>query len=239
LPRPNARSLIPLAKEDAVSYGIYKTGIEVLQPWYTDEDVTATVLHLNECGKTSLVSIERMLSIKWAFHQTAGYEGEVWEAGVYQGGTAALLARLIRRIQPRYKQALRLFDSFEGLPKELEGVDLHHEGEFADTSLDAVKSLVGNDDFISYHPGWLPGTLAPYASRRIRLAHIDLDLYRSTLETMAFVYPRVVAGGIIVIDDYGFVTCPGALKAVDEFLGDKPEKPLVMQSGQAIIVKVL
>lgn len=222
-----------------MSYAIYKTGIEVLQPWHTDEDIAATVRHLQNSKKTSLVSVERMHSIKWAFHQTAGYDGEIWEAGVYQGGTAALLAHLIRRTQPRGKHALRLFDSFEGLPEALAGIDLHHKGEFADTSLEAAKQIVGPGDFISYHPGWLPGTLAPYGSSRIRLAHIDLDLYRSTLETLAFVYPRVIAGGIIVIDDYGFVSCPGVLKAVDEFLSDKPEKPLVMQSGQAIVVKLL
>ena len=35
-------------------------------------------------------------------------------------------------------------------------------------------------------------------------------------------------GAVIVYDDYGFPTCPGARKAVDDFFADKPEMPLVL-----------
>ena len=38
-------------------------------------------------------------------------------------------------------------------------------------------------------------------------------------------------------DDYGFASCPGARKAIDEFFADKTEKPLAMLTGQALIIK--
>ena len=54
---------------------------------------------------------------------------------------------------------------------------------------------------------------------------------------MAFFYPRLVPGGIVVCDDYGFPTCPGATSAVDEFLADKPEKMLSLASGGGFAIK--
>jgi len=48
--------------------------------------------------------------------------------------------------------------------------------------------------------------------------------------------PQFSAGGFF-FDDYGFPTCPGARQAVDEFFADKPEVPLVLPTGQAIVIK--
>jgi O-methyltransferase len=42
----------------------------------------------------------------------------------------------------------------------------------------------------------------------------------------------------MVFDDYGFLTCPGAKKAVDEFFSDKREYPCYLPTGQAIVTKL-
>jgi hypothetical protein len=41
----------------------------------------------------------------------------------------------------------------------------------------------------------------------------------------------------MLFDDYGFVGEPGVRAAVDEFFRGKPEKPLYLPSGQALVVK--
>jgi hypothetical protein len=50
------------------------------------------------------------------------------------------------------------------------------------------------------------------------LVHIDLDLYGPTKSALLFSWERLSPGGSLICDDYGFSTCPGATKAVDEFL---------------------
>jgi hypothetical protein len=45
-------------------------------------------------------------------------------------------------------------------------------------------------------------------------------------------------GGVILFDDYGQPSCPGARTAVDEYFQDKPEQPLVQTYGQAIVFKL-
>jgi hypothetical protein len=44
-------------------------------------------------------------------------------------------------------------------------------------------------------------------------------------------------GGVIICDDYGFESCPGATRALDDFLADKPERVLSMPAGGGFIVK--
>jgi len=55
-------------------------------------------------------------------------------------------------------------------------------------------------------------------------AHIDCDAYTSHLDCLNYVYQRMSKGGCIVFDDYNTKQWPGATKAVDEFLSDKPEE---------------
>ncbi len=44
-------------------------------------------------------------------------------------------------------------------------------------------------------------------------------------------------GGVIICDDYGFATCPGATKAIDEYLRDKPEKMVMLSDGGGFLIK--
>jgi hypothetical protein len=47
----------------------------------------------------------------------------------------------------------------------------------------------------------------------------------------------MTAGGIILLDDYGFASCPGVTKAIDQFMVDKPEPIVNLASGGAVIIR--
>ena len=61
-------------------------------------------------------------------------------------------------------------------------------------------------------------------SAKYCFAHVDCDAYTSHLDCLNYVYHRMSKDGCIVFDDYDKKRWPGATKAVDEFLLDKPEK---------------
>jgi predicted O-methyltransferase YrrM len=67
--------------------------------------------------------------------------------------------------------------------------------------------------------------------------HIDVDLYNPTKDSLEFFCPRLRPGGIIVCDDYGFSSCPGATAACNEFLADKPEKMIGLSDGGGFLFK--
>jgi hypothetical protein len=67
----------------------------------------------------------------------------------------------------------------------------------------------------------LPATDIP----RIALLHIDGDWYDSVKVCLEHLYDRVVPGGIIQFDDYGY--WQGAKKAVDEFFARRGLDPQI------------
>ncbi len=199
-------------------------------PWLAPDFVAL----FNRVSPYTVVDIERCWTIWQALSQSLHVEGDVMEAGVFQGGTAKLIREAIG---PRTDKNFYLFDSFEGMEK-VSQVDRHSKGDFADTSVEGVQAVVGTEPFIHYRKGWVPDTFAGLEDRKFCFAHIDLDLYQGVLDCLSFVYPRLTSGGSIVFDDYGFASCPGARRAVDEFFADKPERPLAMKTAQALVTKL-
>jgi O-methyltransferase len=186
-------------------------------------------------GRT-LVSDDRLYALATLLHQAlATSEGDVAECGVYQGGTARLLANVIR--DAGASRSLALCDTFAGMPDTDPRVDLHRKGDFSDTSLEAVHRYLAAYENIQYVPGLIPASLVPLTQRRFCFVHIDLDIRAAVLDASRFFYERVTPGGFLVYDDYGFASTPGARQAVDTFYADKPEAPLALAGGQCVVFK--
>ena len=184
----------------------------------------------------TLVSADRCYVLYTLARQALNLGGELWECGVYKGGTARLLSEVIATWSPAPGSArLRLFDTFEGMPETNPEKDLHRRGDFSDTSIAAVEQGLRGADHVSIHAGYIPATFAGLEASEIAFGHIDVDIYDSIINCCEFIYGRMLAGGFMIFDDYGFPTCPGARQAVDEFFRDKRERPLVMPTGQAIV----
>jgi hypothetical protein len=134
---------------------------------------------------------------------------------------------------------LHLFDTFSGMPETDPTRDTTHKaGDFADASLEAVQRYLGTEG-IRYYPGFFPDTTHGHerALGRFAFVHLDVDIYKSTLDALCFFYPRVSPGGILVTHDYSAQSCPGVAAAYDEFFVDKPERVLPVWDSQAVVIK--
>jgi len=182
----------------------------------------------------TLVSADRCYVLYTLARQALALPGDFWECGVYKGGTARLLAELLAA-SGTTSARLHLFDTFTGMPETNLLRDIHQRGDFADTSLAMVREHIGNADVVIYHQGVIPATFQGLEQSQIAFAHVDVDIYQSVWDCCAFIMPRLVRGGFLVFDDYGFPSCPGARQAVDDFFRDRPEQPLVLPTGQALV----
>jgi O-methyltransferase len=200
-----------------------------IEPFLTDE--TFAALYATIEART-VVSRRRCHILYQLAQQAVGQPGEIVEVGVYRGGTAFLLAKAVAG-----KKRIHLFDTFAGMPDTDPQKDLHNAGDFNDTSLQSVREFLSECDNVDIYPGFFPATATPVASRQFSLVHVDVDIYRSVLDCCLFFYDRMPAGGFMVFDDYGFLSCPGTKEAVDEFFHDKPECPCYLPTGQALVVK--
>jgi hypothetical protein len=145
--------------------------------------------------------------------------GDVAELGVYRGGSA----RLIAHYAPT--TPLHLFDTFAGLPADDPGGE-HKAGEFA-AELIAVQTYLANPLAV-YHVGYFPDTAEP--DLRFRFVHVDCDLAVTVQASIEYFAPRMVSGGIMVFDDYGWHRTPGVLPAVQGKWGGAVECPTRYQA---------
>jgi O-methyltransferase len=83
----------------------------------------------------------------------------------------------------------------------------------------------------------MPQTFQGLEHNQFSFVHINCDFYQPTIDCCEFFYPRLVSGGVIVFDDYGFPSCRGEKDAADEFFADKPDRPFVLSTGQGILIK--
>jgi O-methyltransferase len=165
--------------------------------------------------------------------------GDFVEVGVYRGRSA----RLIHHYAP--ERRLHLFDTFGGFGKraaaeEREATGLVvREAHHADTCIDSVRRCISpKTDNVFFYEGYFPDTIPDsFQEMGFAFVHLDADLYEPTLAGLRFFFPRVSVGGMILVHDYN--AWPGARKATDAFLQDKPEVPIPMpdKSGSALIVK--
>jgi O-methyltransferase len=161
--------------------------------------------------------------------------GDFVECGVWKGGIVMALALTLLKQGDRERH-LYLYDTFEGMaPPTDADVDFRGTtaaaqlGEsargpqgkvWAYAPLDDVRTAVLGTGIeasrVHFVKGKVEDTLPAQAPERIGLLRLDTDWYESTRHELEHLYPRLVSGGVIIIDDYGH--WQGARKATDEYL---------------------
>lgn len=162
-------------------------------------------------------------------------EGHFAECGAYKGASAYLLAKELRNAGSNQK--LYLYDSFEGLSTP-EAIDGEHwtKGDLLGRLDEVQSNLHELASHIVYRKGWIPDGFDPNSRDAFSFVHIDVDLYQPTRDALEYFYPRMTSYGVILCDDYGFETCPGARKACDEFFAAAGDVVLHLPTGQGMVI---
>jgi O-methyltransferase len=188
-------------------------------------------------GRTAM-SYDRLYTI-WQALRGAPKNTIFAEVGAYRGGSAKFIAECLcraGRVEPLY-----VCDTFAGHPRVDSNLDGPHDvgGKFTDTSAEAVAAYLAPYPNVRLLVGDFVETSAKIASAgSFGCAHIDVDVYEATGSCLRFFAPRLAPGAFMIVDDYGFLTCAGARKAVDEFVaGDPTFRFLHLITGQAVIFR--
>jgi hypothetical protein len=170
----------------------------------------------------------------------AALPGDTAECGVLAGASSYLMCAATERPG----RVHHVFDSFAGLsepgPLDVPRSERTFRWHKHDLSrpLELVRQNLARFSAVEYHPGWIPERFADVAERTFAFVHVDVDLYQPTHDSLAFFYPRLVPGGVLLCDDYGSSACPGAKRAFDELVADKPERRVVhLPTAQGLIIK--
>lgn len=210
----------------------YRLGYPDLD-WWQDPGFNA---YLERWEESAAFNAQRRFAVLQLARLVAGVPGDTAECGVFRGAGSRLILAATS-IGPEGPREHHLFDSFEGLSDPgAEDGGYWRRGDLS-CALDAVRANLAEFPGVRFHPGWIPERFPDVADRRFAFVHVDVDLYRPTRDSVEFFYPRLSPGGILLCDDYGFTTCPGATRALDESLAGRPEKFVSLPDGGGFLVK--
>jgi hypothetical protein len=167
----------------------------------------------------------------------------VVECGTWRGGMSAGL----RDVMGDHR-TYHFFDSFSGLPpaKNIDGKSaLRWQADTAaptyfdncTASEEEFRAVIaragGSLSNCKIHSGFFADTVGTSDTGPIAILRIDGDWYDSTMACLEALFPRVVAGGIVIIDDYG--TWDGCTRALHDYLSAQKRPEAIERFGRSAV----
>jgi len=188
------------------------------------------------------INITRFLAHYELYRMVKEIPGCIVECGVYQGNSLFAFAKFLEIFHPgdRIRNVIG-FDSFKGLrdfqkedgpmyPNRSKVEGGWDAGYFRD-AFHQLMELYHADQFVPQAPrikmieGDIKETVPKYVEEnpglRISLLHLDVDIFEPNLVALENLYPRVVPGGLVVLDEYAMTEWGGESAAFEKYFGDK------------------
>lgn len=169
----------------------------------------------------------------------SGVVGNIVEFGCYVGTTSLFIRRLLDAYN--FTGEFHVYDSFMGLPEKTQA-DASAAGEqFKAGELFAPrKTFIQNFKKAELklpiiHKGWFADVAPDDVPESIIFAFFDGDFYESIRDSLELIAPKLAPSAVVVVDDYASEALPGAARAVDEWLLERPGKTKRVQASLAII----
>lgn len=192
--------------------------------------------------------IELNMDMRWRYYIVCWFansvkhlDGDFVECGVYRGGYSLALAEYLEF--SNLKKTFWLLDTFNGLVKkhltqaEIDsGLYEHYEGRYEEC-YEAVLNTFQPYPNYKIVRGPVPDTLPICVAEKICYLSIDMNITEPEIAAANYFWEKMVAGGVIILDDYGFTAHINQKIAFDNWARNKDVKILSLPTGQAIIFK--
>lgn len=235
----------------------YEIG-RIKPPWPRDFQQSEIDLY-REVAPYTMTSAEAVYALAGSVRHVISNQvrGAIVECGVWRGGSMLAIARTLLDLG-RTDIDLYLFDTFEGMPEPTDK-DVRWTGETAEAllarapknedsgvwaraPLDQVQQVMRSVPYpeskVHFVQGKVEDTIPERSPAQIALLRLDTDWYESTRHELVHLYPRLAAGGVLILDDYGWWR--GAGEATDEYFRENQPAPLLVRiddEGRRVAVK--
>lgn len=171
----------------------------------------------------TMIGLQRLDNIRFCVEQILrkNVPGDLIETGVWRGG-ASIFMRGVLKAHGVTDRTVWAADSFQGLPPPdaarypADADDPHYKfSYFLGVSLEQVKHNFERygllDDQVRFLEGWFEDTLPSAPINALALLRLDGDMYESTMDALANLYPKLSIGGFVIVDDYYLDGCKQAV----------------------------
>jgi len=186
----------------------------------------------------------RLNTLCWAARRALRSGGDFVECGVYRGDMSWFLAQVIGADKiPHFY----LYDSFSGFSPAYSSssdfadspgfMDFANEVYRAEGLYESVSNRFAGYRNFTVIKGFLPDALDQTCPQQIGYLNLDLNSVRAELAVLERLFDRVVAGGVIVFDDYGWWQYRNQRPITDKFIAARGYEILELPTGQGLLVK--
>lgn len=174
----------------------------------------------------------RMATILWGVRNGLRLEGDFVECACYKGITARIVCDTVdfSAYKDRHYYLYDLFDCNPDQPH-------HTMPEHSKQLFDSVKKRFSSFDNVTVTQGKVPEVLAKVAPEKIAFMHLDMNNADAEIGALEVLFERMVPGGILVLDDYGWIGYRKQKLAEDPWFAKYGYRVLELPTGQGLLVK--
>ena len=179
-----------------------------------------------------------LATVLWAVKRAERLDGDLMELGVFRGHTTLFTAEYVGFAD--WPRKWFLYDTFEGVPEDQldEGWGERNAAAYKDTfSYEEVAERFRPFPNIVLTRGRVPEILEEVCPERIAFLHMDLNNSQAEIAALERLYDRIVPGGVIVFDDYGWSAARTQYEAERAWFAARGLEILLLPTGQGLFVK--
>lgn len=179
-----------------------------------------------------ITRISKLMAHYELFKMAIDLPGAIVECGVFKGASLLRFSMFRELMSSAYSKKIIGFDIFDKFPETKFEDDVEFRKKFIEgagensISIDQLYEVLdhkGINKQIELVEGDITKTVPEYIldhpELKISMLNLDTDIYEPCTVILEHLYPRLVRGGVLIIDDYG--TFPGETKAIDDYFKGK------------------
>ncbi|PXX46766.1 TylF/MycF/NovP-related O-methyltransferase [Undibacterium pigrum] len=184
-------------------------------------------------GATEQSIIWRNYILCWAARNALRLDGDFVEAACYKGTTAKIIWDYVNSVTPTSKHYY-LYDLFQ----HDDQMSHHAMPDHGNTLFEEVKAKFADSPNVHVIQGKVPDSFAIAVPEKISLIHLDMNNAEAEIGALEVLFDRLVPGGILILDDYGWLYYRDQKSAEDDWLGKRGYQVLELPTGQGMVIKV-
>lgn len=176
----------------------------------------------------------------WAASHAKGLEGDFVECGVNTGVMSLAICTYLNFNS--LDKDFYLFDTYCGIPEEQmspeerkSGIE-HNRLNYEECFETAVRNFAPWPRCRLVR-GKVPETLSEVNISKVAYLHIDMNIAAPERAALEFFWDKIVPGGVVLLDDYGFAHFRSQYESANEFAQSKGVMIATLPSGQGLILK--